>query len=699
MAVGVAIHVLDVARADERYRSHIDFAMDVVLPTAHWDPEVAALPPGEAIRRSAAFADSAVVRGPVEAELDYDHSISVEVVDDHTLRFTAEADDPSLAVNAATATAAIFGQQRAETAGRAAEEVLPSLRDQVASSTGAQREEATGRLHAAQDTVHLGPAGAPVGEASVPCCPVPRPWPTAVARGALLGALVGLALVAIGWFERRRVPATAGVAPTADAAPTTDAPAVGTLPAAAGTERPPRTGPGRVPAWASARWVGPAVLSALVAGRALVYAAMGPRLILDDWLLVYRHQQLGLLHTVPEFTRTELPVKWVWLTALFGVADGHPLVLFALVTLVNIAAALALYYVLGRFLSAPVPVLVAGLWVLTANHSALTVWAAATQGVVSLTLCCVGVLLVSKGRWLAALPALAASMLAYEFTIPICFAAAVLVGGPLARPRPDAPVVRPLRPWHRIVLVTGLGLVVWWIAEHPKYPVEWQPPSAWDTWAAHVSSGLLATEGAPSLLLRTLEVGVTAGIVGGLVAWVRGDRARGRGPDLVLYGTAIMALGLVTTLLLPGDTIGLSNRLYGASSVGTAMVLTGIVLVVWHRLRTAGVALAVGVVAVSTVGQFVALRAVHEGGEDVLALMRHLDRIADDPANTSFLVEPRPEHDGFYAIDNFFDLYPYRLTYPDGSGNLRLAVDTEDFEHPEPGEVPVTWDEVRADAP
>ena len=246
--------------------------------------------------------------------------------------------------------------------------------------------------------------------------------------------------------------------------------------------------------------MGPAALAALVAGRALVYAAMGPRLILDDWLLVYRHQQLGLLHTVPEFTRTELPVKWVWLTALFGLADGHPLVLFALVTLVNLAAALALYYVLGRFFSAPVPVLVAGLWVLTANHSALTVWAAATQGVVSLTLCCLGVLLVSKGRWLAALPALAASMLAYEFTIPICFAAAVLVGGPLARPRPDAPVVRPLRPWHRIVLVAGLGLVVWWIAEHPKYPVAWQPPSAWDTWAAHVSSGLLATEGAPSLL-------------------------------------------------------------------------------------------------------------------------------------------------------------------------------------------------------
>ena len=163
---------------------------------------------------------------------------------------------------------------------------------------------------------------------------------------------------------------------------------------------------------------------------------------------------------------------------------------------------------------------------------------------------------------------------------------------------------------------------------------------------------------------------------------------------MVLAETAVMALGVVSTLLLPGETVGVSNRLYGASAVGTAMVSTGIVLAVWHRLRTVGVALAVGLVTLCVVGQVIGLRAAQRGGEDVLALLRHLERISDDPADTRFLVEPRPEHDGFYAVDHFFGVYPYRLTYPDGGGNLRLAIDTDEFERPEPGEVQVRWEDV-----
>ncbi|MBL8775225.1 MAG: hypothetical protein JNK12_04820 [Acidimicrobiales bacterium] len=707
LVVTAAVFALDAARADDRYRSHVDFSMDVVLPSAHWDPEVAALAPDEAMAGAIAFAGSDRVRGSVETELTYDHSLDVEAVDDHVLRFTAEADDPALAVNAATAAAAIFGQQRVEVAQAEAREALPTLREQADAATGADAEVAQGRLGAAEDTVELGPAGGPVAEAAVPCCPVARPVLPATGRGALLGLLLGLAVVGVWWFERTRAPALAG-GPTR--APATVGAPVGegngatatdesgtTESVTIGPDESPQPGGDAPPPALPWRWLGPAVVSALVAGRALYYAVLGPRLILDDWLLVYRHQELGLLHTVPEFTRTELPVKWAWLTTLFGLADGRPLVLFALVTLLNLAAALALYYALARFFPAPVPVLVAGLWVLTANHSALTVWAAASQGVVSLALCCVGVLLVSKGRWLVALLAFAASMLAYEFTIPICFAAAVLVGGTLAPPRPELPIVRSLRPWHRAVMVGGMGLVVWWIAEHPKYPVAWRPPSAWDTWAGHVSSGLLSTDDTSGLLLRALEVGVAVGIVCCLVAWWQGDRGRDRGPTLVLSGTAVMALGLVTTLLLPGDTVGLSNRLYGASAVGTAMVLTGIALTVWHRLRTVGLALAVSLVTLCVVGQVIGLRAAHRGGEDVLALLRHLERISDDPADTSFLVEPRPEHDGFYAVDHFFGVYPYRLTYPGGDGTLRLAIDTDEFEQPEPGEVQVRWDEVLGD--
>lgn len=673
VVLGIALFGLEAARGTGPYRSHVDFSMEVPLPAAHWDAALDDLPPREAIERSEALAESDGVQRAIADELDYDHTIDVGVVDDQTLRFTGEADDPSLAANAATAAAAIFGQIRGREAQEAATEVLPELQAAVASATGAAREDAVRRLHAAEDTIELGPAGGPVGEAPVPCCRGGKALLPAMVRGALLGALLGLAVVAAWRLDRRiverRRPRSA--------------------PSGEGTSR--RVAPGA--------WVGPAIVAALVGARSAYYALLGPRLILDDWLVTYRGRFSGLAHSVPEVTRIAQPTKWLWLTGIFALADERPLVLFALVTLVNLAAALALYYAVNRFFPAPVPLLVAGLWVLTANHSSLTVWAAASQAVVSVACCCLGITLLSKGRWLAALVAFSASTLAYEFTIPICFVASVLVGGPWLATRPDLPVVREVRRWQRAVLVVWLLGIVWWTARHPKYPVEWHPPSLWDTWSAHVSTGLVATESAPALLLRGLELAVAAGIVWCAVAWVRGDRARDRGPALVLAGTAVMALGLITTVVLPGLTIGLSNRLYGASSVGTAMVLAGIGLAVWHRRPAAGVGVAMAVVALCVAGQVVALRAAHRGGEDVLALLRHLPRVVADPANTSFLVAPRPEHDGFYAVDQFFGVYPFKLTYPDGDGNLRVAADQAEFERPEPGEVRVTWEEVLGRTP
>lgn len=666
-----ALFAVDVARGTGRYQTHVDFAMEVPLPAAHWDPELDALTPTETIERARAFAATDQVRGAIEAELTYEHGLVVEVLDDETLRFTGEAESPELAVNTATAAAAIYGQQRVRAAQESAEAALPELEEAVATSTGTEREDAQRRLNAAEDTIELGPSGGPTGEAEEPCCPIREPLLPAVLLGAAIGLAVGLVLVGLGRLDRRfadRWRLATSAAPT-------------------GTSR-----------WA-APWVGPAVVSALVGARSLYYAVLGPRLILDDWLLTYRAEFYGILRAVPEAARTAQPTKWAWLTAVFGIADGRPLVLFALVTLINLAAALALYYALARFFPAPIPLLVAGLWVLTANHSSLTVWAAASQAVVAVALCCVGITLLSKGRWLAALVAFVASTLAYEFTIPIAMVASVLVGGPWLRARPELVVVREVHRWQRAVMVAALLGVVWWTARHPKYPVAWRPPDAWDTWSAHVSTGLLGTESAPTLLLRALELAVAFGIVWCAVAWLRGCRSREKGPALTLAGAAVMALGLITTVLLPGLTIGLSNRLYGASSVGTAMVLTGLVLTLWHRRRTVGIAVGAALVALSVFGQVISLRAAHRGGEDVLAMMRFLPTAMADPAEARFLIAPRPEHDGFYAIDNFFGTYPYELAYPDGGGSLRLAAEQAEYEDPRPGEVRITWEEILGERP
>ena len=115
-----ALFGIDAARGTGRYRSHVDFAMEVPLPAAHWDPTLDALTPAEAMDRAREFAESDEVQGAVEDELDYEHTLDVEVVDDQTLRFTGEAEAPSLAANTATAAAAIYGQLRVRDAQAAA---------------------------------------------------------------------------------------------------------------------------------------------------------------------------------------------------------------------------------------------------------------------------------------------------------------------------------------------------------------------------------------------------------------------------------------------------------------------------------------------------------------------------------------------------------------------------------------------------
>ena len=85
-------------------------------------------------------------------------------------------------------------------------------------------------------------------------------------------------------------------------------------------------------------------------------------------------------------------------------------------------------------------------------------------------------------------------------------------------------------------------------------------------------------------------------------------------------------------------------------------------------MNPAALAAAVILVAICAAGQFVALRAAHQAGEDGVALIRYLGATAEHPEDTSFLVEPRPEHNGFYGIDNLFDKKaPFIQSWTDGN--------------------------------
>lgn len=694
VAVG-ALFVFDSLTRPDAYETHADVALNPVVPSSLYDDEAAALTPAGAMDRELAFAEGRAVTRAVGAEVPYAQSIEWSALDDTTLRVTTRADTAELAVSAASSAGATYGRVREETATAVADEAISGLEAETArlttevaragdpATTTADEELATtqeqlDRVTGARSAYETGTAYV-VAVPDTPCCPLGADTGRSGLVGGLVGLVVGLVLAAaVVVEEQMRHPSSPPVSRSA-------ARVARRLPSWGGL------GPGRVE---HRPWLAPVGVVVLVVGRSAIYIVQGARFMLDDYIHLYASRFLGVLETSPHERLLNRPGAWLTQTVLFSVSGERPLLLFALLTLLNLGAALALYFAVARFFPRPLPFLVAALWVLMANHSTLTVWAAAGQGALALGLCFWGVNLMSKGRWLGALALLSASILSYELAVAICFATAVVVGTPLARPLDPGSVVREVKSWQRAVMVAVLTAVVWWMSRNPTHPLESQDFNLWETLSGHVSSGLVATDAGPTMLLRGLEMAAFVGLVACIVAWQRGDRGRERGPTLAVAGTVVMALGLTLAVAVPGGLFGLGNRLYGASSVGTAMIFAGICLFLWYRLRTAAVAAAVTLVVVCVAGQFVALRAAHQAGEDGAALIRYLGTAAERPEDTRFLVEPRRDHNGFIGVDNLFDLYPYRLAYPNGSGELQLAETQEEFLSPAPDQVTVTWAQV-----
>lgn len=707
-----ALFVIDGRTQPDTYETHADVALDPITPRSLYDDEAAAVAPSEAMAGELEFARGRTVERAVDDEVTYAQSVRWTSLDETTLRVTTRAPAPELAVAAASSAGAIYGRVRMETARSEVDRAIAGLEAEVArlsaevatadSAATATDDEALltaqqelDRARQAREAIDTGTAFV-TGVPDTPCCPEGGD----PARSALVGLAVGLALgLAIAALVVAGDKLPRALTTTSTHGRPADQP-LGAAPPSAPEGRPTRGRPWvrLSQQWAVRRtWAAPTGIALLVVGRSAVYAVLGARFLLDDYIHLYASRFLGALETSPHERLLNRPGAWLTQTALFNLSGQRPLLLFVLLSIVNVLAALALYFALARFFRPPVPFLVTALWVLTANHSTLTVWAAAGQGVVALALCFCGVNLLSRGRWIGAVTLFSASILSYEFAVAICFAASILVGTPLAPPLDHASATRTVRPWHRVIMVAVLGLVVWWMSRNPTHPLQASQVDWWDTLAGHVSSGLVATDAAPTLLLRALEMCVALGLVACVVAWLRGARSRADGPALAIVGTVVMGLGLVVAVAFPGGLYGLSNRIYGASSVGTAMVLAGIGLFLWHRARIVALVAAVILVAICAAGQFVALRAAHQAGEDGVALIRYLGATAEHPEDTSFLVEPRPEHNGFYGIDNLFDLYAYRLTWPDGAGDVQIASTQEEFSNPAPGQVTVTWAQVRGE--
>ena len=139
-------------------------------------------------------------------------------------------------------------------------------------------------------------------------------------------------------------------------------------------------------------------ISGLVLARAALYVHLGVRHVLDDYDLLYLSDRFGTARFIGDYWRGR-PIAGVVDAALFGGIGARPLVLFTVVTVLNLVAALLLLLVLRRFVALHTAGFVTALWVITANHTSLTVWTATAPTVVALVLLLAGILLLTAGRW------------------------------------------------------------------------------------------------------------------------------------------------------------------------------------------------------------------------------------------------------------------------------------------------------------
>jgi hypothetical protein len=366
---------------------------------------------------------------------------------------------------------------------------------------------------------------------------------------------------------------------------------------------------------------------------------------------------------------------------------------------VNVGLALTLYLVLARFVREPVALLVSAVWVLVPTHNSLSAWTGTSQVAVSLLMLLLGLLALSHGRFLLGGLALAASILCYELTTPACLLAPLVVDTPLLPVRTELRRRRVVW-WERLAALAMAVAAAAWAAAYSIYPFDPRWPDLDSLWNAHFGIGLYGSTSTSNWV-----VVATAGLVAGaavfaLVRWLAGDRGRDAGPTLVVYGIGLMVVGLGVSITLQTSPLGFGDRLHAVSSIGSALVLAGLLRMIWAHGRATALVAAVALTFVLAIGQVVSLRSWSQAGHDVQAVLRHLDTFPN-PDETDFIVGPAPiPRNGVLGAASPFggaDM-AYRLRYPDGTGSLTFANTPDEFVADD-GQILIEWPTALASDP
>lgn len=702
----------------EVYESRAEVRLDPVAIEASFDGE--AHDAADDLNAQAAMFEE-VVRAQVDAQLAFENDFAVEERAPGSLRFTGRSLSPEYAqavartalqtylavrpqlaqasINAAVAGANGTIEQLTATRAEAVATGDPATieaidadlaaANELLSQAGAAQDQIEGSAQVTQEpTLPSGQAGAP---------PL-RLAATGLLAGLVIG-LVVLGLERIGLFSAVARAWRRGLGSAAKALRPVPVLGGSTIPRARARCR---AGVASAGAWLLARPLSVIVALALV--RALVYALLGVNPINDELGLLATRREFGVARTVPT-GRDLLSSRsgaWATFTVVFGGIGEHPLVLFAVVTALNVVAVWLLFLVLRRFFTPGTAFGIVMVWILAPTHNTLVVWPGTTQVVVAIVLLLAGILGLTQGRWLVGGLCLGASILFYELSVAIAFASVTLVASPVLPLRPGIDVRRPLTLASRgLAYIPVVAATVWTVA-HSYYPFRLVHPSPSDLWSAHFGLGVLGSSTASVAAIQWMAASVAVAAVVCLVLWATGDRrARSGGPGLVAVGVGVMAAGLWVVFNFEMSVLGLANRLYGVSSIGAAIIVVGIVTTMWRRHQVLASLAAVAFGVVCLMGQMTSFRAFSDAGHDVVRVMDYIDA-QPNPDSTDFVIGPTP-----FLRDGIPGMYSpdggardaYYLRYPDGTGSLTVANSADEFVATEGDEVLLTWRQILGEGP
>ena len=337
-----------------------------------------------------------------------------------------------------------------------------------------------------------------------------------------------------------------------------------------------------------------AVVAAAVVLLAIPYFVLGPHFLADDFIWL-RNAEVGGWWQAGGPRTAGRPGGWLTAALTFGLIGSHPAVLYVLFTGLRAIAAVCVYRCLTEFMRPAYALTIALVWIVTPNHLSLEFWLSMIAAPIALAFLAYGITQLARAcrtgqtrRFVVAYLCLAVSVAIYELTAGVALVAVIVVPYLVGR--------RP-RSWRMTAL--GAGLVaapaLWAVIRSSVYDhgsTGRLDPAV--VFPSHFSLGM-APFGPQGRLVTAVVIVALAWSLSRVAR--SGVESTGFGERLVLAGTVVVLCGVAPLVSLNTNFFGMNDRLMLVSSVGVAMVWTGVVLIAARLVSRPRVVLALGLVA------------------------------------------------------------------------------------------------------